>query len=131
MLSGQIYGLFADNCDLMKIEEHFQFAQDELNPYICSRNVSDFCRKNDIPFVVYSHPSDQREFEITTCFDNESQEGSLLLDFLSNVLNFREVVAPPVFEEFRDYLKNLATFRDGKAFLYYDCEYILMSKIKT
>ncbi|XP_022101559.1 histamine N-methyltransferase-like isoform X2 [Acanthaster planci] len=126
-----LVGMETENCDMIKIEKQFQFAQDEVNPLFCTEHVCTFFKKHNIPYVICNQPDDQRDFDITDCFDDTSDEGSLVLDFLSNVLHFRQSVPPAVLKEFRDYLKSLVTVRDGKVFLFYDSAYILGIKNKV
>ncbi|XP_038078747.1 histamine N-methyltransferase-like [Patiria miniata] len=126
-----LVGMETDSCDMIKIEQHFQFAQDDMNQFFCTRDICAYYEKQRIPYLVCNQPDDQRDFDITDCFDDASDEGALVLDFLSNVLHFRQTVPPSLLKEFRDYLKKLATLRDGKVFLYYDSAYILALKNKV
>nr|WAS27816.1 putative histidine methyltransferase-like protein [Patiria miniata] len=123
-----LVALESEKCDVIKIEERFRFAQDDLNPLFSSRDLRDYFSGHSIPHAVCGQLNEHHDFDITAAFDDSSEEGALLLDFLSNVLNFRESVSSSVLEEFKAYLRSLATGRDGKEFLYYDSEHIIAWK---
>ena len=57
---------------------------------------------------MYTH---EYELDVTDAFDPRSTEGNLLLNFLTQTVNYREVV-----EETLALIKHLSIERDGKNF---------------
>ena len=57
---------------------------------------------------MYTH---EYELDVTDAFDPRSTEGNLLLNFLTQTVNYREVV-----EETLALIKDLSIERDGKNF---------------
>ena len=54
-------------------------------------------RYEELPKVYY-------EVDITSCFDKTSQDGSLLLDFLTHQISFRETAEPALYNEMMDFI---------------------------
>ncbi|XP_072169626.1 LOW QUALITY PROTEIN: histamine N-methyltransferase A-like [Diadema setosum] len=71
------------------------------NQYMCTQGLRDVLTANAIPFTVVSQTF---HLDITSCFDPESEEGNLIVDFLSQVCNLRESVTQEVHQEVLDYL---------------------------
>ncbi|XP_038078813.1 histamine N-methyltransferase B-like isoform X2 [Patiria miniata] len=120
-----------DRCDVMKIEERFQFGADSDDvPLYCFTDMTAHFEKRGVPFAVLNQPDDQRDFDVTAIFDESSREGALLLDFISSVANFRQVAPPGLLADFLSYVRSLATLREGRVLLFYDTDYVLASKPK-
>ena len=62
---------------------------------------------------VYTHVY---ELDVTDVFDPRSTEGNLLLDFLTQTVNYREVADKKLVEETLALIKDLSIERDGKNF---------------
>lgn len=63
-------------------------------------------------------PMTHYEVDITDCFNESSQTGSLLLDFLSHTVNFRELADPALYKEMMDFITEVSsTDSKGKMIL--------------
>ncbi|KAJ8040241.1 Histamine N-methyltransferase [Holothuria leucospilota] len=47
----------------------------------------------------------RHQIDITSCFESESSEGSLTLDFLTNVIDFKSTVSSDILQLFLNYMK--------------------------
>ena len=62
---------------------------------------------------MYTH---EYELDVTDAFDPRSTEGNLLLDFLTQTVNYREVADKKLVEETLVLIKDLSIERDRKNF---------------
>lgn len=60
------------------------------------------------------HHKQEYSFDVTEVFDDKSMDGSLLLDFLTRVKNFRETATKDKVEESLQVIRDLCRVRDGK-----------------
>ncbi|XP_071479261.1 histamine N-methyltransferase-like [Diadema antillarum] len=71
------------------------------NQYMCTQDLRDVFTANAMPFTVVSQTS---HLDITSCVDPESEEGNLIVDFLSQVCDLRGSVTQEVHRDVLDYL---------------------------
>ncbi|XP_072165797.1 histamine N-methyltransferase B-like [Diadema setosum] len=80
-------------------QRYFLFL--DTGKYNCRRNLRDAFTANAIPFTVVRQESG---VDVTSCFDPESHEGNLLIDFIVHAHDFRGSVAPELYQEILDYM---------------------------
>ncbi|XP_071507454.1 histamine N-methyltransferase-like [Diadema antillarum] len=90
----------ADSSGLWQLWQRYSHFQDG-NSKMCRQNLRDAFTANAIPFTVVRQES---RVDVTSCFDPESDEGNLLVDFLSHVCDFRGCAAPELCREVLNYM---------------------------
>ncbi|TKS67459.1 Histamine N-methyltransferase [Collichthys lucidus] len=68
-----------------------QLSNTELSQYVTTQDVKAFLESKGVSYQNYELPS---QMDITECFAEGDEKGELLLDFLTEVLNFSKT-APP------------------------------------
>lgn len=68
-----------------------QLSNTELSQYVTTQDVKAFLESKGVSYQNYELPS---QMDITECFTEGDEKGELLLDFLTEVLNFSKT-APP------------------------------------
>lgn len=76
------------------------------------------------------HHKQEYSFDVTEVFDEKSKDGSLLLDFLTRVKNFRETAPKDKVEESLQVIRDLSTVRDGKYLIENEFSDILLISAK-
>ncbi|XP_072169625.1 histamine N-methyltransferase-like [Diadema setosum] len=94
--------IISDTSGTWRFWQRYTRFQDKNSPYMCTRDLRDVFNANGIPFTVIRQPS--HFIDITSCFDHDSEEGNLLVDFLSQVCDLRGSVTQEVHQEVLDYL---------------------------
>lgn len=78
-----------------------------------AEKLSTIANENGWKHEVYTH---EYELDVTGVFDPRSTEGNLLLDFLTQTVNYREVADKKLVEETLVLIKDLSIERDRKNF---------------
>lgn len=68
-----------------------ELCHTELSQCVTTGDVKDFLDSNGVSYQNYQLPS---QLDITPCFTEGHEEGELLLDFLTEVLNFSATASP-------------------------------------
>lgn len=74
---------------------------DNCNVQMNSKHVKTFLRSKKIDFGVIKQTS---FLDITCCSKDGDREGSLLIDFITHVKNFKTTAPPKLLAEFMDFL---------------------------
>ncbi|KAM9486071.1 histamine N-methyltransferase-like isoform 2-T2 [Clarias gariepinus] len=68
-----------------------QLCKPGISQSLTASDVKDFLNTNGIPYLSYTLPS---QMDITDCFTTGDEKGELLLDFLTEVMEFRKNASP-------------------------------------
>ena len=77
----------------------------------CSQDVVAVAKKYNFPYELYSKES---HTDITEVFDDTSEQGSNLLDFITHTMNFRCTANCEDVEEVLSFLREVSNVQDGK-----------------
>ena len=77
----------------------------------CSQDVVAVAKKYNFPYELYSKES---HTDITEVFDDTSEQGSNLLDFITHIMNFRCTASCEDVEEVLSFLREISNVQDGK-----------------
>ncbi|XP_038069076.1 histamine N-methyltransferase-like [Patiria miniata] len=77
----------SENSGLCRYRERFPCFQPSDHNYSTSADIRSSLDRRGIPYTQHPYPV---RLDITKCFDQASEEGGLLVDFLTNVLNYRK-----------------------------------------
>ncbi|XP_038075167.1 histamine N-methyltransferase-like [Patiria miniata] len=77
----------SENTGLSRYRKRFPCLQPSDHNYSTSADIRSSLDRRGIPFTQHPYPV---RLDITKCFDQASEEGGLLLDFLTFHVNFRE-----------------------------------------
>uniref|UniRef100_UPI00358EE365 histamine N-methyltransferase-like n=1 Tax=Myxine glutinosa TaxID=7769 RepID=UPI00358EE365 len=69
--------------------------------FVCTQHIRDGCSAYGITFESTHQAS---RFDITNCFNPKSEEGKLIVDFLSHTVDLRGTAPPELHQEFLDFL---------------------------
>ena len=69
--------------------------------FICTAHVRSSFDRRGIPYTKHHQRS---RVQITQCFDEMSQEGTLVVDFLTHVVKFKETASAELYTEVMDYI---------------------------
>ena len=78
-----------------------------------AEKISKIAMKRGWKHEVYNQ---EYSFDVTDVFDEESEEGNLLLDFLTHSTNFRGSRDQQIVKETLALIKDLSTIKDGRRF---------------
>lgn len=104
---GIISPIFLKQIKLWPVEDAVRKGHETAEKLITIAN------ENGWKHEVYTH---EYELDVTDVFDPRSTEGNLLLDFLTQTVNYREVADKKLVEETLALIKDLSIERDGKNF---------------
>ncbi|XP_071479251.1 histamine N-methyltransferase-like [Diadema antillarum] len=90
-----------DTSGFWNLWQRYARFQDKNSHYMCTQDLRDAFNANGIPFTVVRQAS---RVDITSCFDPESEEGNLIVDFLAHVCDLRGSGTPELHQEVLDYL---------------------------
>ena len=93
--------VFAENSGIGNV--HKRFRTELQTNYIKTVDVRQALDKLGIKYTVYPQPI---SVDITECFQEESEDGNLLLDFFTHVSEFRNKAPNSLVQEYLQYLKN-------------------------
>ncbi|XP_071942841.1 histamine N-methyltransferase A-like [Antedon mediterranea] len=114
-----------DSCTSQCYEQMPQFKK---NAYaISTRDVEKALEKLQIQYVKHRI---QVNMDATSCFDGESKEGELLLDFLTRSAFFKKNASESLYSDMIKHLRSivLPESKDGKSLLRCDCDAIVITK---
>ena len=81
--------------------------------YETAEEIINIAKSNGWKYEIYSQ---EYAIDVTDVFDEKSNEGNLLLDFLTHTVNFRETADQQLVEETLALIKEVTTVKDGKRF---------------
>ena len=89
-----------DNSGGGNLWRRFNF-EDGLTKFISSADVRDCFERHHVPYTQHRQAS---SMDIAQCFDENSEDGRLLVDFLTHVLRFKETAPAELQREVMEYL---------------------------
>ncbi|XP_038068314.1 histamine N-methyltransferase A-like [Patiria miniata] len=92
---------YSDDSGWWRFRNHFPSFQDSLVTFTNSSLIRGSLERRGIPCTLYHQRS---RFEITQCFDEASEEGALLVDFLTHVIKLKETAPAQLYKEVIEYL---------------------------
>ncbi|KAJ8040234.1 Histamine N-methyltransferase [Holothuria leucospilota] len=81
--------------------------------------------------VTYNVVKNRHNIDVTACFEADSSKGSLVLDFLTHVVDFKSTISQNVLESLLDYLKSpdcSEILSDGRIIFHEDWDAIIITK---
>ncbi|XP_022080516.1 histamine N-methyltransferase-like [Acanthaster planci] len=91
----------SDESGFWRLWNRFPHFQDNLMTFISTAHVRSSFDRRGIPYTQHHQRS---RVEITQCFDETSEEGALVVDFLTHVLKFKETAPAELYKETMEYL---------------------------
>ncbi|XP_038044284.1 histamine N-methyltransferase-like [Patiria miniata] len=122
-----LVAIISEDSGWMRYWNHFPSFHDQLFAGVNSAIIRSWLDRRGILYTRYNQPA---PFDITDCFDQASEEGSLLLDALTMVLNFRKTAPEDLQTSLLDYFANEKK-DGGKVFIDADWDAIVVSKPMT
>ncbi|XP_038076107.1 histamine N-methyltransferase-like [Patiria miniata] len=119
-----LVAIISEDSGWMRFWNHFPSLHDQLFAGVDSAILKSWLDRRGIPYTRYNQPT---HCDITVCFDQSSEEGSLLLDSLTQVLNFRKTVPEDLQTSVMNYLAN-GKKDGGRVFIEACWEVIVVSK---
>ena len=92
---------FPDNSGLCPFWGRFPNFQDRLVKFLSSADVRSCFDRHHVPYAQYHQAS---HVDITQCFDETSEDGRLLVDFLTQIFKFKETAPADLQREVMEYL---------------------------
>ncbi|XP_022103974.1 histamine N-methyltransferase-like [Acanthaster planci] len=117
----------SDDSGLVRYWNHFAPYFHSKYNFITSADVRSILDRHGIP---YSQHHEWSRVNITSCFDDASEEGSMVLDFLNHVTRFKESAAKDLKQQVLEYLASSACSEKSgdEILLINDCDTIIISK---
>eukprot|EP00057_Strongylocentrotus_purpuratus_P032196 XP_786900.1 PREDICTED: histamine N-methyltransferase A [Strongylocentrotus purpuratus] len=84
-----------------RLWDRFTRFQDSVSRYLCTTHLRDSLSSLDIPFDESRQASC---VDITSCFEEGSEDGELIIDFLSHTVDLRGSASPELYQEVVDYM---------------------------
>ncbi|XP_071956393.1 histamine N-methyltransferase A-like [Antedon mediterranea] len=125
---GMILAMMESDDDSCIPQIQRKLAQFKKNVYpLSTRDVEKALTKLQIQFVKHHM---QVKMDATSCFDDESKEGELLLEFLTKSAFFKETASKSLYCDVIEYLKSIALpeSEDGKIWIRCDSDAIVITK---
>ncbi|XP_038068305.1 histamine N-methyltransferase A-like [Patiria miniata] len=91
----------SDDSGYWRLWNHFPSFQDSLMTFTNSSHIRGSLERRGIPCTQYHQRS---RVEITQCFDEASEEGALVVDFLTHVIKLKETAPAQLYKEVIEYL---------------------------
>eukprot|EP00057_Strongylocentrotus_purpuratus_P033764 XP_792696.1 PREDICTED: histamine N-methyltransferase [Strongylocentrotus purpuratus] len=98
--------IISDISGSWRLWNHFPRLQDIIGPYFCVQHLRQGLSSHDIPFhdIPFDENHQRAHVDITSCFEKGSKEGKLLVDFISQIVDFHGSASPEFYKEVVDYI---------------------------
>ena len=98
---------------MFRLWHHFPSFQDEMMKLVSSSDIRDCLDRRGVPYTAYPQPS---QVDVTECFDEASEIGSLVLDMMTQVWKLRETASAELRAEVLEYLASVSE-KNGDRFI--------------
>ncbi|XP_022103963.1 histamine N-methyltransferase-like [Acanthaster planci] len=118
--------IMSDDSGYFRYWDHFRPFHDKYN-FISSADVRSILDRHTIPYSQQHQPS---HVNITSCFDDASEEGSMVLDFLNHVTRFKESATEDLKQQVLERMASseCSETSGDEILLNNDCDTIIISK---
>ncbi|XP_781932.1 histamine N-methyltransferase [Strongylocentrotus purpuratus] len=115
----------SDDNTLVKFLDNLSWKEENTQSRLTEKTAQ-FAEAKARPLVTFDLPA---QINVTSCFDETSEEGGKLLDFLTEVAYFRETASSDIKKETMSLMKSLSTEGDdGKLYFGTNCKAMIMTK---
>ena len=107
---------------------HHCFSKNYLVKFPTSVDVRSCFERHHVPFTQYTKAS---HVDITKCFDESSEDGRMVVDFLTHVLKFKETAPAELQREVMEYLASSDCSQktsDGRVLFNSDWDAVVVQK---
>lgn len=108
--------VLADDGGFGRLWRRFPMFEDKLQSHVLSDSIKNMLDNHNMKYKVMKQPS---QVDISCCFEETNEEGSLVTDFLAHVIKLKDTVTADTYKEFMDYLEGpQCSVKDGDKIMF-------------